>query len=545
MKIATKVIAGYSFLAVLVVACGAVGWGVLYRMTQINEYISGPGWETADGAMEFRINLQAQAIAIHNLKAGVNVDENWKLLAAAEEEGQAAFEQMLGTGLLSSELTGPLQTMVANFRQAQDTLVAALKANSAELAEADLKYQLASAETLAYLGTVEEQSDGLLDKMAPVVASTKFYSSLALISMIVVGLVFAVGSGLLITRSISLPLRSVVNSLKDIASGEGDLTRRLDASRQDELGEVARWFNTFADKLQGMIKQLAENSLALERSSSTVSETSTELAGVADETTQRSAMVAAAAEEMSINMQNMAGSTQEMSSNIRTVASSVEELNATICEVAKNAERARGVAHNAQQLADTSNALISDLGNSANGIGKVIEVIQDIAEQTGLLALNATIEAARAGEAGKGFAVVATEVKELAKQTAAATEDIRKRVESIQSATRGAIDSIGSISGVISDVNSVSQTIAAAVEEQSVATKEIARNVAFTATAAETVSRGVTESASASREITQSITGVDSAAQRTRGGAGKTRQAGSELQDVSKQIYGLVSQFQV
>ncbi|WP_425615893.1 methyl-accepting chemotaxis protein [Anatilimnocola sp. NA78] len=545
MKIATKVISGYAFLAVLVVACGATGWAVLYRMSQINEYISGPGWATADGAMEFRINLQAQAIAIHNIKAGVNTEENWQLLATAEKDGAAALEQMLETKLLSSELTSKLEQHVNRFNQAQQQLVVALKSRAANLPAADAEFQKECADTLAYLGKLEEEADGLLDRMAPVVASTKFYSNVAIVSMIAIGLVFAIGSGILVTRSITVPLRAVVVSLKDIASGEGDLTRRLNATRKDELGEVALWFNTFVDKLQGLIQQLARNSQNLERSTSTVSETSTELSGVADETTQRSAKVAAAAEEMSINMQNMAGSTQEMSGNIRTVASSVEELNATICEVAKNAERARGVAHNAQKLADTSNALVSELGTSASDIGKVIEVIQEIAEQTGLLALNATIEAARAGEAGKGFAVVATEVKELSKQTAAATEDIRKRVESIQAATRGAIQSIGSISGVINDVNAVSQTIAAAVEEQSVATKEIARNVAFTASAAEAVSRGVTESAAASREITQSISGVDLAAQRTRGGASRTKLAGTELQDVSKQIFGLVSQFQV
>jgi len=203
------------------------------------------------------------------------------------------------------------------------------------------------------------------------------------------------------------------------------------------------------------------------------------------------------------------------------------------------------VADNAAQLVSTSNSQIGELGGAADEIGKVIEVIQDIAEQTNLLALNATIEAARAGDAGKGFAVVATEVKELAKQTASATEDIRKRIKGIQGSSGRAVKSIGDISDVVKQVNELSRMIASVVEEQSITTKEIARNMVQSSNAAQMVSRGVAESATATQEITRNIVGVDQAARQSAQGAAQTQTTSRELSTVAEQLQGLVGQFKV
>jgi methyl-accepting chemotaxis protein len=232
-----------------------------------------------------------------------------------------------------------------------------------------------------------------------------------------------------------------------------------------------------------------------------------------------------------------------MSQTIRAVAASVEEMNQTIREIARNAEKSAAVAGQAATLVEVSNEKISTLGNSANEIGRVIEVIQDIAEQTNLLALNATIEAARAGEAGKGFAVVATEVKELAKQTAAATDDIRSRIEAIQASTTDAVESIREISEVINNVNEVSRTIASAVEEQSITTRQISDNVSTTANAAETVARGVSETAVASREITENITKVDSVLLQTAEGADESRNAGIRLSELASEMTEMIGKF--
>ena len=339
------------------------------------------------------------------------------------------------------------------------------------------------------------------------------------------------------------PLENALNVANAVAAK--DLTKTCPIVTNDEIGKLSEALNTMCGNLREIIGKVAENADVLSNTSNDLSETATSLAQGAGDTTLQSATVSSAAEEMSINMSNMAVSTEDMTTNVTTVAAAVEEMTASISEIARNAEQASGVAGSAANLAESSNRTIDQLDNAAVEIGKVIEVIQAIAEQTNLLALNATIEAARAGDAGKGFAVVATEVKELARQTADATEDIRSRVEGIQGSTQEVVNSIGEISEVISEVSTVSQTIASAVEEQSITTKEIARNVTQTSDAASTVSVGVAESASTSKEITQSITEVDQAAKQTSVSATQTQAVGSELSMLSQQLQSMVGGFQL
>jgi len=329
----------------------------------------------------------------------------------------------------------------------------------------------------------------------------------------------ALGLGIAISRSITRPIRRAATMLKDISEGEGDLTRRLPVAGQDEIGEMAAYFNRFIEKVQGIVRKIGESASMLANSSTQLSATAAEMAGGAEETTGKSAGVASAAEEMSANMRNVAAATEQTSVNVKAMAAAVEQMTASISEVARNAEQSAAVADQASKLARLSNNTIEQLGGAANEIGKVIETIQDIAEQTNLLALNATIEAARAGDAGKGFAVVATEVKELAKQTAHATVDIRQRIEAIQRSTKDSVGSIAQIADVIEQVNSVSRIIASAVEEQNVTTKEIAKNLAQASNGAESVAMVVGQSAAASRDITQNITGVDLAVKQTVQGA--------------------------
>ncbi len=291
-----------------------------------------------------------------------------------------------------------------------------------------------------------------------------------------------------------------------------------------------------------MTKNLSAAVGNLNNSAQGLSSTAEQLTNGADQATNLSTSVSAAAEQMSANMSGVSASTEQVTANVRSVAAAIEEMTASIAEVAQNAERAAGVAQEASLLTETSSAKIGQLGLAATEIGKVIEVIQDIAEQTNLLALNATIEAARAGDAGKGFAVVATEVKELAKQTATATDDIRRRIEAIQAATNEAVQAMGEIETVIRNVNDVSRTIASAVEEQRITTTEISRNVAETTQAVDTVSRSIAESATASREITQNMTKVDQASRQTSLGASSAKDAGEELLALANDLQGLVKQ---
>lgn len=256
-----------------------------------------------------------------------------------------------------------------------------------------------------------------------------------------------------------------------------------------------------------------------------VNSSSSTLASSAEELTAVSTQMAANAEETSAQANVVSAASEQVSKNVQTVATGVEEMNSSIREIAKNATDAARVAGQAVTAADGANRTISKLGESSSEIGKVIKVITSIAEQTNLLALNATIEAARAGEAGKGFAVVANEVKELAKETAKATEDIGHKIEAIQLDTRGAVDSIQQIGKVIAQINDISNTIASAVEEQTAKANEMSRNVA--------------EAAKGTSEIAQNITAVAQAAQNTTQGATNAQQAASELARMAAELQHL------
>ncbi len=346
-------------------------------------------------------------------------------------------------------------------------------------------------------------------------------------------------------RSFTKPIHSTIAMLKDVAEGDGDLTKRLDETRRDEIGELAWWFNKFIGRVQEIVGEIASNSNVLTEGSARLVSTAQHLSAEAESSKQRSSSVSSAAEELAINMKSMAASSTQMSTGINSVVSAVDEMTTTISEIAKHAESSAGVAGKAALITQKSNEKIGYLGNAADEIGRVIEVIQDIAEQTNLLALNATIEAARAGEAGKGFAVVATEVKELAKQTASATEDIRKRIEHIQASTTDAVDSIAEIGGVIENVNELTRTIASAVEEQNITTKQISQDISETASAAEVVSRGIDESAIASSEITKNICEIDRILSESVKDAGHSQQSGEEFARLSERLRLIVSRFKI
>ena len=260
-----------------------------------------------------------------------------------------------------------------------------------------------------------------------------------------------------------------------------------------------------------------------------VANISQNLASASEELSANSQQMSANAEETAAQARVVSKNSEQVNKNLQTVAVGTEEMGKSITEIAKNATEAAKIATSAVKVAETTTTTIAKLGDSSTEIGQVIKVITSIAQQTNLLALNATIEAARAGEAGKGFAVVANEVKELAKETAKATEDISAKIETIQSDTKAAVQAIGNISSIINQVNAISATIATAVEEQNATTNEMSRNVS--------------EAARGGSEIVQNIGGVAQAAESTTRGAGDTQQAAAELSKMGTALRELVAQF--
>jgi methyl-accepting chemotaxis protein len=330
----------------------------------------------------------------------------------------------------------------------------------------------------------------------------------------------ALGLGIFVaiflSRGISGATQAVLVQAEAIA--DGDLTRDdLTVRSHDELGDLTVAINKMSSSLKRMILSITENALQVSSASEELNTTSQQITANSEETSAQADVVSKAV--------------QAVSQNLQTVATGAEEMGASIKEIAKNATEAAKVATSAVRVAETTTATVSKLGESSNEIGLVIKVITSIAQQTNLLALNATIEAARAGEAGKGFAVVANEVKELAKETAKATEDISRKIEAIQTDTKAAVEAIASISEVINQVNDISSTIATAVEEQNATTNEMSRNVS--------------DAAHGSGEIASNISGVAEAAQGTTRGASDTQKASQQLVETAAELRRLVEQFRV
>jgi methyl-accepting chemotaxis protein len=321
--------------------------------------------------------------------------------------------------------------------------------------------------------------------------------------------------GMWLHHDVLKPLGILRTRVASIADGDGDLTRRLAFHRADEIGDLAGEFDRFVVGVQSLVGKVAGTAAGLATSAAHLSSTSEQIATSAHDATRRAESASSAAEQVSSNVASVAGAAEEMSSSIR--------------EIAHNAHRAAGVAIDAVTMADTTNAAISRLGESSTDIGSVVKLITEIAQQTNLLALNATIEAARAGEAGKGFAVVADEVKDLAQETARATDDISRRIESVRNDSRDAIAAIEAIRAVISQISDYQVTIASAVEEQSATTSEMGR--------------GFSEVAAGSAEIAKSIAGVASASSTTLNGVAAARLTTEELRKVADELKSLVSRF--
>jgi methyl-accepting chemotaxis protein len=386
---------------------------------------------------------------------------------------------------------------------------------------------MASPQFFAARATLREAADGLQGYLTRLAAQSDtqqkaliVHVQLVITGLLFLGLVVEFGISFAIVRTISGSLRRLIEMIRNVAEGEGDVTRRLEVAAafgNDELGEVSRLFNLFVDKLQEILRGVSAHTQKLAEATQELLEASQQITTDSAETADQSKSVSSI--------------TVQVSKNLHSLSTGAGEMTLTIQSIAANTNEAAKVAGSAVRLVETANTTVAKLGQSSAEIGAVIKVITSIAEQTNLLALNATIEAARAGEAGKGFAVVANEVKELAKQTAKATEDIGRKIIAIQEDTRGAVEAMGTVSGVIHQIDDISATIATAVEQQSATTTEMTRNTS--------------EAASGASNISLSIGGVAQAADGTLTRAQITQTAAHDLASIATRLSVLMRQFKI
>jgi methyl-accepting chemotaxis protein len=356
----------------------------------------------------------------------------------------------------------------------------------------------------------------------------------------------AIGIFFFITRSITRPIKDCVALTGSLAQGDfsvevSDQSRR----RTDELGELAAAYHTMIGNTRTLLRDVSGGVQTLADSATSLSTASGQTAQSVKSMSEKTSTVAAAAEEASANTTSVAASIEQAATNLSSVASATEEMSATVGEIASNSEKARTISEQATAEAQTITALMQQLGQAAQEIGKVTETITDISSQTNLLALNATIEAARAGAAGKGFAVVANEIKELARQTAAATEDIKAKIAGVQASAGSAITDIEKISGVIREVGAIVSSIAASIEEQAVVTKDVAGNIAQASAGVKDANERVAQTATVSKSIAQDIAGISTSVGEVREGGEKVEVSASELSKLAEQLKATVGQFKV
>lgn len=550
MKIGTRLALAFGLLLIFLVVNGIVSITMIETLSGNVTTLATDRMPKVEKANVIIGSVNIVARALRNI-----IIDTSKETQAAELKRIADSREMIGENIrmLQEEIKSEkgkqmLQEMVSartRYIGAIDEYIEHVKAGRLEQAKMMLLSSVRDTQR-SYFSEIEDliayQTE--LAKQAAKDAEHNAEQSETLIIILLIGAIVLSGVlGAFIIRSITGPVNKTVKLAETMA--KGDLTVKLEVDQKDEIGSMAKSMNSTVSQLRAMISEIIGGISNLSSSSADLAAVSKQLSSSALDTAQKSSTVATAAEEMSANIQSVSAAMEQSSNNVSMVATATEEMTATVNEIGQNAEKAREVSENAVKQSQETSDKVTALGESARKVGRVTETITEISEQTNLLALNATIEAARAGEAGKGFAVVANEIKELARQTAAATVEIKNQIDEMQNTTTSTIGDIDKISKVIADINSVINGIATAVVEQSAATSEIATNISQASQGIAEVNENVAQSTVVVSEITQNIAEINDQANQVGESSTQVQVSAQGLSDLAAKLELLMKQFKV
>ena len=553
LKISTRLGLGFGLVLLFLVFIGGTGyWGLGKMKFEISD-LSDRGDKLVEYAQRSRANINMmrrfEKDMFMNIGDATKVEAYKKQWAGALDH----FHQRTDAMMKVMDSQGDKDT-VATINKHISTYAAGLDKVYGKIKSGEIQTPQEANKAIGEYKDATHQSESLttelaakMDKQSDIqvkdAISTSNRIQLSMLILSVISVVLAFFLAFLIIRSITNPVNRVVALAATLA--KGDFTARLDIDQKDEIGLMVKSLNLMAGQLSSMIKEVVDGVKSLSTSSTDLAAVSQQLSTSAHDTADKSGSVAAAAEEMSTNIQSVSAAMEESSSNVSMVASATEEMTATVNEIGQNAEKARSISENAVKQSNLTSEKVIALGESSKKVGKVTETITEISEQTNLLALNATIEAARAGEAGKGFAVVANEIKELARQTAAATVDIKNQIDDMQSTTTSTIHDIQKISEIISDINNVINGIATAVEEQSTATTEIADNISQASQGIAEVNENVAQTSAVVTDITRDIAQINQQSIQVGDGSNQVQRSAQGLSALANQLQNLVKNFKV
>ena len=551
LRIAKKQFLGFGAIIVLLLIVAATAW---WEVSTINQCVDDTAATAAKLQKTLEVNTDLDGIQLKlwglvTASSAAEKQADIAAIAALRTEYKNDIE-VLKTEASQEEkdLLAKLDEAVASARDVNQRVIdMSLKgdAKAQELFETEgekvmsEKIDPATAALVAY----QEKAMKAIDvKSEASYSSARWMLSTIVILALGISVIFAIA----ITRSIVVPIKDCVAFSGLLA--QGDFSKdvpEIFRQRGDELGDLARAFHTLVDNTRKLLREVTGGVQTIAASATELSAVSTQTTHAVKSMSEKTCTVAAAAEEASANTVSVAASMEQTSTNLSSVAAATEEMSATVGEIASNSEKARVISGQATAQAKEVSALMQQLGAAAKEIDKVTETITRISSQTNLLALNATIEAASAGEAGRGFAVVANEIKELARQTASATENIKDKISGVQASTDSAIGGIEKISGVINDVGSIIVSIAAAIEEQSSVTKAVAGNIAQASLGVKDANVRISQTADVSKSMAHDLTGINASVAEIRQGGENVQLSTVDLSRVAEQLKATSDKFKV